>query len=155
MDEEFNIETSAYTPSPYEPGIIPFKIIGDLGYESLNPSLSPSPSEYPSEMRYVNDYYTEQAISSSLNDANSSAGGWLNSVANLLPGIANIIKSIIQPSDSLNPSASATKFVQNGVSPQTRQGSIASSESQKSSQNMTLYFIIGGVILFLLFFMRR
>lgn len=111
--------------------------------------------EYPSEMRYVNDYYTEQAISSSLNDANSSAGGWLNSVGNLLPGVVDIVKSIIRPSGSTNPSGSQSIPVQYGVSPQTKQGSIASPAVQKSSQNMMLYLIIGGATLFLLFFMRK
>jgi len=132
MDEEFDIEVAQYTPAPYS---------------------EPSP-EYPSEMRYVNDYYTEQAIGSALNDANGSGNGWLNSVANLLPGITNLVRSIVKPSGSINPSGSLTIPVQYGTSSQTRQGAIASPASQKSSQNMMLYLIIGGAILFL-FFMRK
>jgi len=132
MDEEFDIEVAQYTPAPYS---------------------EPSP-EYPSEMRYVNDYYTEQAISSALNDANGSGNGWLNSVANLLPGITNLVRSIVKPSRSINPSGSSTIPVQYGTSSQTRQGAIASPASQKSSQNMMLYLIIGGAILFLFFFIK-
>jgi len=136
MDEDFNIELEQYTPPPSELSL-------------------PSPAEYPSESRYVNDYYTEQAISSSMNDANGSGSGWLNSVANLLPGITKVIKSIVNPSGSTNPSGSPNIPVQYGVSSQTRQGSIASPASQKSSQNMMLYLIIGGIAIFLLFFMRK
>ena len=132
MDEEFDIEVAQYTPAPY---------------------TEPAP-EYPSEMRYVNDYYTEQAISSALNDNNGSGNGWLNSVANLLPGITNLVRSIVKPSGSINPSGSSTIPVQYGTSSQTRQGAIASPASQKSSQNMMLYLIIGGAILFLFFFIK-
>lgn len=143
MSDEFNIEMEQYTPPP--------------SYETEASLPSPS-SDWPSESRYATDYYTEQAISSSLNDANSSASGWINTVANLLPGIAGVVKSFI-PSKQSSPlpitQGGTPQNTINGISGQARLPSGTLAQQTKTSSNTTLFLLIGGAVFLLYFMMKR
>ena len=152
----FNLEMEQYTPPPQS----------QFGIESVSPtppnSFDIGMSEYTPPVNYESDFNIDLAQYTPPSDNPTGAiGGWLNAISNLIPSVQKGLNSFLGNKGSVGSPLSQTTQALNstkssgGVVPQAQSSSGVLGYSSAKQSSPMIWLIIGGIALFILFFVRK